>query len=245
MSQVHKRGDDPSPKSDSKAKWEHSRHNPAEFRKLMQAELSHVPSLDARMQKLMDIQAKRYDLQKKRQDIGTEKGPNRDAVVKKFHALLRQDMELAENARGIVHEIVKDMARIKEELDTRRTTLQTDLEQIAKTADDEPSSATKSRDLRRRMRYLDFLEKKLDDLKSHPERLDLLARVLRGIPMDEFPPPPDAKGKHGKKTDDTGDDSVQDLRRKRRQLQKELNQVEYRLNKLTKNKKDETTSATK
>ncbi len=217
-------------KQDPQPRGEGHRHSSSEFRKLMQAELANLPALNNRMNRLMEIQARRHELQEKRQKVAVDNDGYREATVKKFHSLLRRDLQLAEESRGIVHQIVNDMPRIQKQLNRRRATLKTEVDNAGTSATATDSPSPHVRELRRRMRYLDFLEKKLGDLKTHPERLDLLARVLRGLPPDEASgstvrPP----RKSGESTTQT---SLARLRDKRKALQRELRQVETRIDDL-------------
>lgn len=91
-------------------------------------------------------------------------------------------MKLADQSRQISHQIVQNMPEIKAQLKTRRDHLNSQI-----STDD--NSTTASREARRRVRYLDFLQRKLDNIATHPERIDLLARMLRGAPRDEPTPP--------------------------------------------------------
>lgn len=217
------------------------RHNPSEFRKLMQSELDYIPALDKRMDRLMNIQAQRFDLQKGRQKVADAPETDRDATVRKFHSLLRRDAELADESRTIVQEIVRDMPRIKAQLVGRRSALQAELgadNLTTETGAAPDTSSTLVREQRRRLRYLDFLESKLDDLKVHPERLDLLARVLRGLPFEDAPtndrPPGDGPPRPSQ-------GSLPELYGRRKALQRELRQVEKRIHELE--KPDQQTSA--
>jgi hypothetical protein len=215
------------------------RPKPEEFRSYMQTELAANPALNKRVVRLSEIQARRQALQKKRQAAAGQTTASRDVVIKKFHTLLREDMELSDRARQIAREIVNDMPRIKKQLDERRNSLNSSLAAAEKADADANTSSTAARDLRRRLHYLDFLERKLDDIKDHPERLDLLARVLRGAPPDEPPlreypdnsakrdanarqRPPDGSGRSA---------GLDQLKRRRRQLQRELRNIEAQIEK--------------
>ncbi len=207
---------------------ERRRHDPEAFRQLMKAELKEVPALNQRMVRLMDIQGERFELQKQRQEVGRHKD-NRDATIKKFHGLLRRDQELSDEARKIVQDIVRDMPEIKNQLDNRRAGLDAQLAKENAATTDTQTSSTVSRELRRKLRYVDYLENKLGELKTHPERLDLLARFLRGLPFDD---PGNDRDDNDKA--DTPRERLNELLRRQRRLRHELQEVEREIDKLRK-----------
>lgn len=210
---------------------DHKRYNPEEFRQMMRAELVNIPRLNKRMDRLMSIQAERYTLQSERRMVGTEQGPDRSVIIKKFHELLRRDLELSEESRQIVQQIIKDMPAIQREMGDRRDEVRKELEKENLKVGDGvgATSSTEARNLRRSQRYLDFLDQKLKDLETHPERLDLLSRMLRGIPMDDGLPP-----ENPPEIPVSPADQLEDLKQKRRHLQRQLRQVEDDITELRK-----------
>lgn len=219
------RGSDNNPEE----RIDHHRTNPEEFRQMMKAELEHLPRLNKRMQRLMEIQAERYTLQSERRMVATEQGPDRAAIVKKFHELLRRDMQLSEESRKIVQQIIKDMPIIQKEMSERRSDIKETIDRENKLSADGATSSTSARDLRRSQRYLDFLDQKLKDLETRPERLDLLSRMLRGIPFDDGPPPGNPREVPLKP-----EEQLNELKQKRRHLQRQLRQVEDNIDQLHK-----------
>ncbi len=199
-------------------------YNPESFRKFMQAELEHIPGLNDRMGQLMKIQAERHELQKQRQAVAAHPDPNKAATIEKFHSLLRRDFSLSDESRKIAKEIVNDLPGIQKQLDTRRDSLLKELEQVNATAADPSSSSSQAMDLRRKVRYVDFLEKKLRDLEDHPERLDVLTRMMRGVPFDDN----DRDGRHGGAR--TPEAHLAELKARRQELQQELRLVENEIN---------------
>lgn len=194
----------------------------------MHEELDHLPSLNSRMERLMDIQSQRHELQKQRQDTATNRNETREVIVARFHELLQQDLNLSDDARKIVQEITRNLPRIKSQIETRRSHLQTELEQLNTADSTSETSSPQAQETRRRLRYLDYLEKKLGDMETHPERLDLLARVLRGLPPDDgF-----RRGDGGHHRRDSSPESVSDLKEKRKALQDALKDIDEKLEKL-------------
>jgi len=198
------------------------RHSsPEEFRQQMKAELAQIPTLNKHMDRLMDIQSERYRLQSQRRSVASEQREDRGAIVKQFHELLRRDMELSEESRKVVQQIIKDMKTIQKELDARQAVLQKQIEATNTSTDDSSTSSTEVRAFRRSQRYLDFLRKKLRDLESHPDRLDLLSRMLRGIPFDDSPLASDSTA-----ASMTPEQRLGELKMKRWHIQRQLRQVE-------------------
>lgn len=205
----------------------------------MQEELAHLPSLNSRMQRLMDIQSKRHELQKQRQDTATSRNETREVIIARFHELLQQDLNLSDDARKIVQEITRNLPRIKSQIETRRSHLQTELEQLNSAESASETSSSQALETRRRLRYLDYLEKKLGDMETHPERLDLLARVLRGLPPDDG----SRRGDGGHHRRDSSPESISDLKEKRKALQDALKAIDVKLEKLE-SKADEAKTST-
>lgn len=224
-------GDDRRKPEDGKSHYvKHRHYNPEEFRKLLKSELSHIPTLNKPMERLMDIQAERYTLQNERRNVKIEHGADQNKTVGRFHELLKKDMQLGEESRSIVQNIGRDMPKIQQEMGDRKRFLQQSLDSAAKQADTGKTSTTQAEALRRSQRCLEFLDRRLKDLESRPERMDILSRMLRGIPMDESgprgnmdtpPPPPDA-------------DNLDKLQERRRHLQRQLQEVETDIDRLRK-----------
>jgi len=195
---------------------ERHHYNPEEFRRLMKAELDQIPSLKPRMDRLMDIQAQRYELQKQRRDVASQDGPNREATIKKFHELLRKDMELTEESRRIMKQMSQDSKAIQQDMDKRRGELNRLLNDENTKPENAETSSKAAQDYRRSLRYVDFIDRKLSDLNTRPERFDLLSRMLRGLPMED----PGAMGPPSKSQ------SLDDLQDRRKHLQRQLREVE-------------------
>jgi len=157
----------------------------AEWHREIPAELQTIPALSKRMTRLNDILRKRHQLQVKRQVDASQTTNSREVIVKRFHTLLREDMALAENARQIMREIGSDMPRIEQQIAARRSQLKEQLAAgnlMTSATAEIPTSGT--REINRHLRYLDFIERKVHEIGSHPERLDLPTRILRGAPPD-------------------------------------------------------------
>lgn len=208
------------------------------FREMAQEEIEQLPALHARLTEIADIQTRRATLQKQRKaaaDTGTD---SRGKVIGRFHTLLQKDLELAERVRQIAQEIVKDTPAIKEQLQLRRQRLnEPPVDDAATSVSAAAESSAHKREIRMRLRYLDFLERKLDDIAAHPERVDLLVRMMKGTPRDvdaasdspaatAFRPRSDVATTGSLRTATTDQ-----LRRRRRELQREMREIDLLLQK--------------
>lgn len=210
------RGKDTNSDHDGNRYSERHHYNPEEFRRLMKAELDQIPSLKPRMDRLMDIQAQRYELQKQRRAVASQEGPNRDATIKKFHELLRKDMELTDESRRIMKQMSQDSKAIQQDMDKRRGELNRLLAEENTKPENSETSSKAAQDYRRSLRYVDFIDRKLSDLNTRPERFDLLSRMLRGLPIEdpgEMGPPPKSQ-------------TLDELQDRRKHLQRQLREVE-------------------
>lgn len=203
---------------------------------MAQEEIEQLPALHARLTALADIQARRAALQKQRKAAADAGNDPRSKAIGRFHTLLQKDLELAERARQIAQDIVKDTPGIKQQLQLRRQQLENPPAADAGTsAPVAADPASNKRESRMRLRYLDFLERKLDDIAAHPERVDLLVRMMKGTPRDmdssgEAPLP----GHHPAwvSSATTGSEKTttpEQLRRRRRELQRELREIDLQL----------------
>lgn len=211
---VERRGDS-SRDHDNDRGRDRRHYDPEAVKRFMKAELEHVPGLNERMERLIRIQAERQDLQKQRQAVAAKPDRNKSATIEKFHSLLRRDFALSDESRKIAREIVADLPGIKKQLNVRKDSLEKELESANQAAPDPTTSSPEASDVRRKIRYVDFLDKKLSDLEDHPERLDLLTRLLRGVPFDE-----------SREMARTPEAHLTELQTRRQKLQRELRQIE-------------------
>lgn len=191
-----------------------------EFRSVAREEIRQIPALHTPMENLSNIQTRRNTLQKERQALASQTGSNRQTVLKQFHTLLQQDMKLADQSREISHQIVKNMPEIKKQIQQRRQTL---TESLPSAGQDTTATA----EIRRRIRYIDFIQHKLNDINHHPERIDLLARMLRGAPRHEFPPP--------SHTTTNTQNRVSNLQKRRESLERQLREIDLEIRALEQN----------
>ena len=215
-------------------------YNPEEFRRIMKAEVEKIPTLSKSMDRLMDIQAQRYTLQVERSKVATEQG-ERTVIVKRFHESLKKDMELTDESRRIMREIAGNFPTIQKEIDTRRNDLQQQIDS-ENAKGDAKTSSTAALELRRSQRSLDFLNRKLKELETRPERMDVLSRMLRGIPLEEFSGGPPGPGKPGDKPDKLDEKRpveirLDELQQRRRHLQRQLEDIEQDIKDLKDGKK--------
>lgn len=212
------------------------RHNSGEFRKLMQEEMKLLPALNKPMERFFVIQTERYELQQKRQKVAGNSSEGREDILKQFHSLLQRDLQLSDEARTIAHKIVEDMPRITSQLHQRRAQLNARIDGGETTATEVGASDPGEKELLRRLRYIELLEKKLQDLTMHPERLDLLARVMRGLPPEEGSNFSDRPARELKVKDtSTTVTTLIELQNRRKDLQRELRQVEKRIDEQRRN----------
>lgn len=186
----------------------------SEFRSVAREEIRQIPALHTPMENLSNIQTQRNTLQKQRQALASQTSSNRQTVLQQFHTLLQQDMKLADQSREISHQIVKNMPEIKNQIQQRRQVLTDSLP-----SDDQDTTATA--EIRRRIRYIDFIQHKLDDITHHPERIDLLARMLRGAPRHESPPP--------SHTTTNTQNRVSSLQKRREGLERQLREIDLEI----------------
>lgn len=193
-----------------------------EFHQIAREELGHLPSLNSRTNRLVEIQNERRNLQKQRQAIAADDKRKRDAKIEEFHSLLQRDLELAEESRKIAQQIVRQLPGIQSEIKTRRDTLDAELQ--TELAKDTTTTSTAARVIERRIGYIRYIDHKLKELEKRPERLDLLTRLTHAIPLDEF-----TRESLKNREPRTAEDHQEELERRQKHLQKELEQVENEL----------------
>lgn len=191
------------------------------YRAFFQNELKNVPLLQQHLGALWQIQQKRLELQRERDQVADNRTLRPEVALRRFHDLLGREDKLNEQQKELFGQVIRDAGRIQQQITARRQQIEQQLgsSQVPDTGEGKAPSPEQieRKNLRRALRMYDFFQGRIEEVRKNPERIDLLNRFLRNVPpADEM-----AEGR-----------MVDHARRRLEEIQREQQELEARLDHL-------------
>jgi chromosome segregation ATPase len=152
------------------------------MRQFVSEELSHVPSLQSKLQRVIQLQQEKANLEQKlRQSV---QGAGRETRWTDFHELLGRQDAVTTKMLELLAEFSRDSDRLHEEVARRRQEIGSQIDELRRNRpegtgearDDTPEMRT----LNRGLRFYDFVLDRLAVLHENPQRIEWLRSLLRG-----------------------------------------------------------------
>lgn len=147
----------------------------SQFRQAMQSELRHVPQLEEKITRLLDIQQERINLFRKRTQIAQKGGEKTDVALQQFHQVLKDEEALNARQEKLMSDFAKDAEAVSQQVAARRAQVQEEIEKARASKD--PKADIKS--LQRIDRMYAVFQERMENLKENPEAGDWLRKFSR------------------------------------------------------------------
>lgn len=142
-------------------------------------EMKHVPTLDARLRGLLQVQQQKMALQRERREFIEDSGIASDVVLRRFHDLLKREDVLTSRQQEMIGLIRADVDKIQNEIAKRRAELARQTESPVK-EETRFSAYLERRRLQRMIRFYDSLSESLAKLKEDENESEWIRRISRG-----------------------------------------------------------------
>jgi hypothetical protein len=167
------------------------------YKQYLQEEMSHIPTLEPKVRKLIELQQRRMQIQKERAGLAENRQAPAGDSLKRFHALLKEEDEVNSQQKQALDEMAREADPIRKEIAARRQDVKAKFDaleaerppQDTKPEDgrdrpDDPKERER-RSLGRTLRFYGFLDDRMDDLKKGKNRDYLVNRFFKGMPMGD------------------------------------------------------------
>jgi hypothetical protein len=166
------------------------------YQQFMREELSHIPTLESKMRKLMELQLQRMNLQRERVKIVENRDTPPGDSRKQFHELLRKENDINAMQKQVLDEMARDADAIRKEIQAQRQEVRNKLEELETTGPESAKTDSDNkhrhspeeqevRSLNRKLRFYSFMDERMEDLKTGTNREFLVNRFFKGLPLGD------------------------------------------------------------